>query len=145
MIKPLLVILGTLCLALGALGILVPGLPTTPFLLLAAALYVRSSRRLYDWLMGHRLFGAFIRRYRETRTIPLRSKVISLVLMWSMISLSLLLFIESRAATLLVLILGAAGTAALLIIRTAARPNGGSGPRKAFRRAIKGKRGSSNE
>ena len=119
MLKALLIILGTLFLALGAVGIVVPGLPTTPFLLLAAALYVRSSRRLYAWLIGHRLFGPIIRRYRETRTISRRSKIISLTLMWAMISLSLLIFIESLPVRLLVLGLGAAGTAALLMIRTA--------------------------
>jgi uncharacterized membrane protein YbaN (DUF454 family) len=119
MIRVLLVIAGTLCLALGAIGIVLPVLPTTPFLLLAAALYVRSSKRLYTWLISHRLFGPFIRRYRETRTISRRSKVISLVLMWAMISLSLLLFIESLYAALAVLVLGAAGTAVLLRIRTA--------------------------
>jgi uncharacterized membrane protein YbaN (DUF454 family) len=119
MIKALLVTLGTLCLALGAIGIVIPGLPTTPFLLLAAALYVRSSKRLYAWLIAHRLFGPFIRRYRETRSISRRSKIISLLLMWTMICLSILFFIEAWYVALLIVVLGAAGTAALLMIRTA--------------------------
>lgn len=78
----LLAALGCLALALGVAGIFVPLLPTTPFLLLAAALWVRSSPRLYAWLLGHRLFGRYIRNYRENRAIPLRAKVITLVLMW---------------------------------------------------------------
>jgi uncharacterized membrane protein YbaN (DUF454 family) len=118
MIRPLWVLLGSVCLALGAIGIVIPGLPTTPFLLLAAALYARGSKRLYAWLLDHRLFGSFIRRYRETRSISRRSKLLSLALMWTMISLSLLFFVESLLASLLILVFGAAGTAALLMIRT---------------------------
>lgn len=75
--------LGTLALVLGIIGIFVPLLPTTPFLLLAAALWVRSSPRLYAWLLTHRIFGRYIRNYRENRAIPLRAKVVSLLLMWT--------------------------------------------------------------
>ena len=63
-----------LFLVLGALGVVIPVLPTTPFLLLAAAMFMRSSGRLYLWLTNHRLFGAFIRNYRLYRAVPLRSK-----------------------------------------------------------------------
>lgn len=75
--------LGTLSLALGIVGIFVPLLPTTPFLLLAAALWVRSSPRLYEWLLAHPYLGGYIRNYRENRAIPLRAKVVSLTLMWA--------------------------------------------------------------
>ena len=76
------VIFGSLFLGLGIVGIFVPLLPTTPFLLLAAALYVRSSPRLYAWLLNQRHLGSYIRNFRENKAIPLRAKVISLVLMW---------------------------------------------------------------
>ena len=69
-------------LVLGVVGIFVPLLPTTPFLLLAAALWVRSSPRLYEWLLAHRCFGGYIRNFRENRAIPLRAKVVSIALMW---------------------------------------------------------------
>lgn len=75
--------LGGLSLALGIIGIFVPLLPTTPFLLLAAALWVRSSPRLYAWLLSHRRLGPYIRQFRENRAIPLRAKVISLTLLWA--------------------------------------------------------------
>jgi len=65
---------GTIFVLLGVIGILVPGLPTTPFLLLAAACYARSSSRFYRWLLGNRFFGPSIRQWRETRSIPRKSK-----------------------------------------------------------------------
>lgn len=80
--KFLLAALGCLSLALGVAGIFVPLLPTTPFLLLAAALWVRSSPRLYAWLLSHRYLGTYIRNYRENRAIPLRVKIFTLTLMW---------------------------------------------------------------
>ncbi len=81
--KLILASLGTIALVLGVIGIFVPLLPTTPFLLLAAALWVRSSPRLYAWLLSHRVFGQYIRDYREHRAVPLSVKIISLTLMWT--------------------------------------------------------------
>ena len=81
-VKIFLAILGCAALALGVVGIFVPLLPTTPFLLLAAALWVRSSPRLYEWLLAHRCFGEYIRNFRENRAIPMRAKVVSIALMW---------------------------------------------------------------
>ena len=80
-VRTFLVILGGLSLVLGLLGIFVPLLPTTPFLLLAAALWVRSSPRLYAWLLSHRRLGPYIRNFRENRAIPLRAKVFSVTLL----------------------------------------------------------------
>lgn len=82
-VKTLLAILGCIALALGIVGIFLPLLPTTPFLLLAAALWVRSSPRLYAWLLSHRCFGEYIRNFRENRAIPLQAKIFSIVLMWA--------------------------------------------------------------
>lgn len=80
--KTICIILGTVSLALGIIGIFLPLLPTTPFLLLTAALYFRGSPRLYQWLLHHKYFGTYIRNYRENKAIPLRAKVVSLLLMW---------------------------------------------------------------
>ena len=82
-VKLLLVLLGCLAFALGVVGIFVPLLPTTPFLLLAAALWVRSSPRLYAWLLAHPFLGEYVRSYRENRAIPLRAKVFTLLIMWA--------------------------------------------------------------
>lgn len=80
--KTLYIILGSLCLGLGLVGIFLPLLPTTPFLLLAAALYFRSSPRLYEWLLNHPRLGTYIRNFREHKAIPLRAKVVSVALVW---------------------------------------------------------------
>lgn len=78
----ILAFLGCVSLALGIIGIFLPVLPTTPFLLLSAALFVRSSDRLYQWLINHRYLGTYIRNFRENNAIPLRVKIVSVSLVW---------------------------------------------------------------
>jgi uncharacterized membrane protein YbaN (DUF454 family) len=80
--KYLLIILGSICLALGVIGIFLPLLPTTPFLLLSAALYFRSSEKLYQWLIRQKYLGTYIRNFREHKAIPLRVKIVSVSLLW---------------------------------------------------------------
>lgn len=84
-LKASLLTFGWLCVALGALGIFLPLLPTTPFLLLAAFFFARSSERFYIWLNNNRIFGDYIRRYREGRGIALKHKVMALALLWATI------------------------------------------------------------
>jgi uncharacterized membrane protein YbaN (DUF454 family) len=74
---------GTLCVALGVLGIFLPLLPTTVFLLLAAMCYARSSERFYVKLVNHRWLGAYIRNYREGRGMSRREKGVTLGLLWA--------------------------------------------------------------
>ena len=74
--------IGFLSLILGVIGIFLPVLPTTPFLLLSAALFFRSSPRAYDWLLTHKYLGPYIRSFREDRMIPLRAKIVSISLLW---------------------------------------------------------------
>ncbi len=80
--KYILIILGSLSLALGVIGIFLPLLPTTPLLLLSAALYVRSSEKLYNWLISQKYLGTYIRNFREHRAIPLRAKIFSITMIW---------------------------------------------------------------
>ena len=75
-------VLGLISLALGILGIFLPILPTTPFLLLSAALFMRSSDKLYRWLMNHPQLGPYVRNFREHKALPLRVKIISVTLLW---------------------------------------------------------------
>ena len=77
-----LIIVGSVSLVLGILGIFLPMLPTTPFLLLSAAAWVKASPSLYEWLINHRVLGEYIRNFREYRAIPLRVKIISVSLVW---------------------------------------------------------------
>jgi uncharacterized membrane protein YbaN (DUF454 family) len=67
--KLIFVLTGLICVAFGALGVLLPGLPTTPFLLLAVALFARSSPRLYRWLFRSRVFGPLLQEWQQHRAI----------------------------------------------------------------------------
>jgi uncharacterized membrane protein YbaN (DUF454 family) len=93
--KKLLLVAGVVSLSLGIVGIIVPLLPTTPFLLLAAACFLRSSRRLYDWLIRHPVFGNSIRAYGRFHAVSLRAKTMSVTLLWICILSSSLLFVSN--------------------------------------------------
>lgn len=80
--KKLYTILGLLSLSLGILGVFVPLLPTTPFVLLAGILFARGSKRLDNWLRQHRIFGQIIRDYQEEKSIPRHAKIYSISLLW---------------------------------------------------------------
>lgn len=81
-IRILLVLIGTLSLILGIVGIILPLIPTTPFLLLTAACYVRSSERLYNWLMTNKWFGTYIQNYKAGNGIPMKAKITVLIMIW---------------------------------------------------------------
>ncbi|MBU3054755.1 YbaN family protein [Pseudomonas indica] len=87
-VRYVLLAVGWLCIVLGVIGIFLPVLPTTPFLLLAAACFVRSSRRFYLWLVTHPRLGPWIRDYLDGQGIPLKGKVYAIVLMWVSIGFS---------------------------------------------------------
>lgn len=83
------IISGILSIFFAVIGVFVPVLPTTPFLLLAAYLFAQSSPKMYYWVLHNRLFGRYIRDYQEGRGIPLRTKVISIIFLWLTISWSI--------------------------------------------------------
>jgi uncharacterized membrane protein YbaN (DUF454 family) len=87
-VRYVLLAVGWLCIVLGVIGIFLPVLPTTPFLLLAAACFVRSSRRFYLWLVTHPRLGPWIRDYLDGQGIPLKGKVYAIGLMWVSIGFS---------------------------------------------------------
>ena len=68
---------------MGIIGIFLPVLPTTPLLLLTAYCYYRGSKRMYAWLMHHRIFGKHIQNFRENRIIPRKVKICTLLLLWA--------------------------------------------------------------
>jgi uncharacterized membrane protein YbaN (DUF454 family) len=82
LLRVLLIACGTLCVALGVIGVFLPLMPTTVFLLLAAACYARSSDRFYQKLLNHRFLGAYIRNSREGRGMRRRDKAVTLVVLW---------------------------------------------------------------
>lgn len=85
---------GFLFVGLAALGVVLPVLPTTPFLLVAAACFARSSPRFYDWLLANRIFGPLISDWREHRCIPLRAKVMAVTLITAVGGSSVVWFVE---------------------------------------------------
>ena len=114
--RQLLITIGTICFAIGLVGIFVPILPTTPFLLLAAACYLRSSPRFYHWLMNHRWFGTYIRNYTEGRGIPLKVKLFTIFLLWVTIGISIWL-VANWIVTVILLVIAAAVTLHIIFIR----------------------------
>ncbi len=86
--RGLLIAAGTVLVGIGVLGIFLPLLPTTPFVLLAAACYVRSSPRLHHWVSNNRWTGPYIRNFRHGRGMPRRAKVTTVVLLWGTLLVS---------------------------------------------------------
>ena len=120
-VRALLAVAGTISLALGVVGIYVPGLPTTPFLLLAAACYVRSSERMFRWLVAHPRLGPPVRSFLETRAVSLKIKVSSLILAWAVLGGLALFVVQSAFMKVLLISLGLAKTVFMLSIPTAHR------------------------
>jgi uncharacterized membrane protein YbaN (DUF454 family) len=87
-------VIGTVALVLGALGLFLPVLPTTPFVILAAACYLRSSKRMHAWILQSRLFGETIENYQAGRGLKRDTKIRALVLMWATISISAFFFVD---------------------------------------------------
>jgi len=102
--------LGTLSLILGVIGIFVPGLPTTPFLLLTAGLYMKSSERLYKLLISNKYLGPYILDFQKNKGMTKRTKLQAMGTMWVMITISCVFFIKSTIVILIVIALGIVGT-----------------------------------
>jgi len=103
--KAVLIILGSISLGLGIIGLFIPVLPTTPFLLLTAWLYAKSSGRLYHWLLNNKYFGKYIKRYREGLGIPLKTKIVALSTLWLTILTSVFFFINILLLKIILLLI----------------------------------------
>ena len=110
LIQYFLIFLGTISLGFGILGIFIPGLPTTPFLLLTASLYLKSSQKLYQKLIANKYLGKYIIRFNEEKGITKIGKIYSISIMWLMITLSVLFLIESLILKIVVITVGIIGT-----------------------------------
>jgi hypothetical protein len=112
--RSLYLVAGTIFLAIGCVGVVLPILPTTPFLLLSAACYYKSSERMHRWILNNRWFGNYIRNYKEGRGLPLKTKIFTLTLLWIVISYSAL-FVVSMFVIQVVLFAVAVGVSIHLI------------------------------
>ncbi|CAI8159847.1 MAG: Inner membrane protein YbaN [Methanobacteriota archaeon] len=111
-------ILGFIIMVIGLIGIVVPGLPTTPLMILAAACYAKSSQKFYDWIINNKLFGHHVKNYREGKGIPKKSKPVILGTLWVFVLFAVLIAIPDSAppvSKITVLVLAVIGT--IVIVR----------------------------
>jgi len=94
-LKPIYIVLGTLSLILGIIGIIVPGLPATPFMILTAWLYLRGSDKLYNRLLKHKYLGKYVDDFRSGKGMTLWFKLGSLVLMVIMVTISCVFLLDT--------------------------------------------------
>jgi uncharacterized protein len=104
--RALYIVLGTLCVGLGLAGVVLPVLPTTPFMLLAAACYARASVRFYNWLLNNPMFGPLILEWRRYRSIPWKTKIWAIVLMSATLTTSIVFFVRSPYLQVALALLG---------------------------------------
>jgi len=118
LVKLLLIIAGSFFLVIGIIGIFVPVLPTTPFLVLAAACYAKSSERFYNWLINNKWFGSYIRNYREKKGISLKHKIYTVSLLWVTILFSAFFLIKILWVRVILIIIAVGVTFHVLTIKT---------------------------
>ncbi|MCK4942277.1 MAG: YbaN family protein [Candidatus Aminicenantes bacterium] len=116
--KTLFILLGSIFTGLAFLGIFLPLLPTTPFLLLAAFFYLRSSERLYHWLLNHKIFGKYLQNYLKNRTVPINIKIFVLILLWITILLTSVFVLEIFVIRLVLILIATAVTIHILSLKT---------------------------
>ena len=107
---------GTITLILGIIGIFLPILPTTPFLLLSAAAYAKSSSKFHHWLLNNKILGSYIRNYREGLGMPLKMKFFTLSLLWIMIIIAMII-VPILLVQIMLLIIAIAVTVHIISIR----------------------------
>ena len=108
--------LGTLSLGVGLLGVIIPVLPTTPFLILAVACYLRGSERLHHWMLNNSLFGGLVKDYLEGRGMKAKQKVFTLIFLWLTITITVVFFIEAFTVKVLLLLIATAVSVHILTL-----------------------------
>lgn len=116
--KWVLVITGSFLVGVGIIGIFLPLLPTTPFLLLAATCYIRSSEKFYRWLINNKWIGRYIKNYLEGRGVPLKSKVLSISVIWITIGYSVFFVVNIFLFRVILILIAIGVTMHLLSIQT---------------------------
>jgi uncharacterized protein len=115
--KAIMFLLGLICTALGAIGIFLPLLPTTPFILAAAICFSGSSQHMYDWLSRSPYFGEFINNYQNKTGVSKRTKALSILFLWSLLSISMYLMRDSALMIPIMISVGIGVTAHILLLR----------------------------
>jgi len=115
--KVLLASAGVVSLSAGIIGIFIPILPTTPFLLLAAFCFLHSSKRMHEWLLNHKVFGPYIQSYMQHRALKQKTKVLAIATLWASLGLSLLV-VQKLYVSVILLTVGILVSIYLLSLKT---------------------------
>ncbi len=116
--KAVLIFLGTVCVGLGIMGMFLPLMPTTVFLLMAAYCYSKSSEKFHNWLMTNKLFGKHISDYKSGKGISVRQKITTIAILWASIGFSIWMTAAGFWLTLLLLAVAVGVTLHLVLLRT---------------------------
>ena len=116
--KIVMISLGVFFVVLGVVGIFIPVLPTTPFLIVAAALFANSSRKFYDWLLSNRLFGKILSDYRKGKGIPIKIKIYLITLLWMTLGVSADFSWDIIYIPIILLLVGIGVSVHILMIKT---------------------------
>lgn len=119
--RRLLIIAGTIFTGIGVVGIFVPLLPTTPFLLLASACYARSSQSFNNRLLNNRFFGAYLKNYIEGKGVPIKIKIGPIVLLWITIGCTTAFAINNPAIRIVLFIIATGVTVHIVLIKTTSK------------------------
>jgi hypothetical protein len=117
-LSKLLIFFGTCSLIVGIIGIFLPILPTTPFLLLTAACYAKGSEKFYNWLLNHKWFGTYIKNYQEGNGIPFTTKLFAITVLWITIIFSTFIIISNQLLQISLISVAILVTIHLLTIKT---------------------------
>ncbi len=109
---------GVILVAIGVIGIFLPILPTTIFLILASACFIKSSPQANEWLRNHKILGMYIKNYQDGTGLTIKSKIFNITFLWIMISASAILFTELWYIRFLLFAIAIGVTIHLLMIKT---------------------------
>ena len=118
MMKSLYIGIGTFSLGIGIIGIVVPLLPTTPFLLLSAACYAKGSERMYHWFINIKWIGNAIKNYHEGKGISIKGKIISIIFLWTTLTVSMMLMWPNILVQLVLIIIAISVTYHISSLKT---------------------------
>jgi hypothetical protein len=116
--RGLLIVAGTIFLVIGTIGIVIPVLPTTPFLLIATACYLRGSEKLHNWMLNNRVIGEFIKNYKEGKGISIKHKIFTITFLWLTIMISTLYAVNLLYLRIILIIIALIVTTHILSLPT---------------------------
>lgn len=115
--KYMFLVLGLICLVLAYIGIAMPGIPGTPFIILTAYFFIRSSERLYAWILKNKIFSSIIHKFKDQERISFKTKLLFLVPVWISAIVADILFAKTLSGHIIVLLAITAYTIVILLLK----------------------------